>query len=137
MPSIIDLHIAGIDETRPPAIRKEPYIDLYFKLSQQAPAAWCSQFNDLTVRMEASPKVDASKGLFINSWVRSPEEIPAHLEILKKKVSEATQNYLAKIALAKQAEKAAGTDSSTTEGPQGKLNKIIAGLDFSVAPEKQ
>lgn len=133
MPSITDLHIAGIDETRPPAIRKEPYIDLYFKLSQQAPEAWCGEFNDLAVRMEASPKIDAGKGLFINSWVRTPEEIPAHLEILKTKVAEATTRYLAKIALAKQAEKDAGADSSQTEGPQGKLNKIIAGLDFTPA----
>lgn len=133
MQGINEIHIAGIDETRPPAIRKEPYIDLYFKLSQQAPPAWCGAFNDLAVRMESSPKVDAEKGLYINTWVRTAAEIPAHLGLLKQKVAEATVIYHAKIAAASQAAKDAGADASLTEGPQGQLNKIIANLDFTAA----
>lgn len=131
MASIGDIHIIGIDETRPPAIRKEPYIDLYFKLSQQAPAAWCSAFNDAVARMESSPKVEPEKGLIINTWVRTPAEIPSHLEVLKQKVAEATATYLAKIESARQAARDAGADASLTEGPQGKLNQIISALDFT------
>ena len=38
MEGISDLKIIGTDERRPPIIRKEPYIDVFFKLSHQAPA---------------------------------------------------------------------------------------------------
>jgi hypothetical protein len=131
MEDVKDIYIAGIDENRPPTIRKEPYIDLYFRLSRQAPEAWCKEFNDLTASMDSSPKVDPAKGLFINTWVRKPDDIPAHLQLLNAKVLECTERYLARIELARQAERRAGADVAASGGPQGLLNKIIAGLTFS------
>lgn len=131
MEGISDIYIAGVDENRPPALRKEPYIDLYFKLSHKAPEAWCKLFNDLVAKLEASPKIDPAQGLIISTWVRLPDDIPVHLAALQKKVAECTVQYIQKIELARQAEKSASADVGLAEGPQGKLNKIIAALDFS------
>ena len=136
MKDISDIYIVGVDENRPPALRKEPYIDLYFKLSHQAPDAWCKLFNDLVAKLEASPKIDPGQGLFITTWVRLPNDIPAHLKALQTKVAECTAKYIEKIELARKAERAAGADVSQAEGPQAKLNAIIKGLDFSVGKPK-
>jgi hypothetical protein len=46
MEGISDIRITGIDETRPPRIRKEPYIDLCFRLTHKAPVDWCHDFTD-------------------------------------------------------------------------------------------
>lgn len=46
--------IIGIDETRPPKIRKEPYIDISFKLSHQAPIEWCKDLNALLNKQVAT-----------------------------------------------------------------------------------
>lgn len=131
MEGISDIYIAGIDENRPPALRKEPYIDLYFKLSHQAPEAWCKLFNDVVAKLEATPKIDPEKGVIIATWVRLPEEIANHLKVLQKKVAECTAQYIQKIELARQAEKSASSTVGQVEGPQAKLNKIIEALDFA------
>ena len=44
MKNINDLKITGIDNARPPRIRKEPYIDLVFTLSEKANKEWCHDF---------------------------------------------------------------------------------------------
>jgi len=131
MKDISDIYIIGVDENRPPALRKEPYIDLYFKLNHQAPEAWCKLFNDLVAKLEATPKIDPVQGLIITSWVRLPDDIPAHLKALQQKVAECTAKYIEKIELARAVEKSASADVGKAEGPQGKLNKIIEGLDFA------
>lgn len=130
MKDISDIYIIGVDENRPPALRKEPYIDLYFKLNHQAPETWCKLFNDLVAKLEATPKIDPAQGLVITSWVRLPDDIPAHLKALQQKVNECTAKYIEKIELARATEKSASADVGKAEGPQGKLNKIIEGLDF-------
>ena len=69
MKGISDLRIIGIDERRPPIIRKEPYIDLYFKLSHQAPADWCNDFNALLSKHPSAPKINPKEGLYIESII--------------------------------------------------------------------
>lgn len=85
MEGISDIRIVGLDERRPPRIRKEPYINLFFKLSHEAPADWCQCFNSLLAKHGSTPKIKPDEGLFIETWVRKPGEIEAHLELLKKK----------------------------------------------------
>lgn len=129
MQDIQQLCIFGLDEMRPPRVRKEPYIDLHFKLSDKAPAAWCEVFND-TLKNAAFPaKIEPDDGLFIDTWVRKPEEVPAALERLKQGVKAATQTYLEKI---REANRVALQTPDTPEetGEQGRLNQILAQLDF-------
>jgi hypothetical protein len=129
---ISDIRIAGMDENRPPRLRKEPYIDLYFRLLHKAPPDWCVGFNDLLAKHEFAPKINTEEGLFIETWVRSPDEIAGLLLILKEKVTECTAQYIEKIALSK---RDAASDNELLqkegEGEQGRLNRVIAGLDFN------
>lgn len=131
MEGISDIRIAGMDENRPPRLRKEPYINLYFRLLHKAPPAWCVGFNDLLVKHEYAPKINAEEGLFIETWARNPDEIVALFNILKEKVAECTAQYIEKIAISK---RASDSDNELLQkeggGEQGRLNKIIAGLDF-------
>lgn len=131
MEGISDIRIAGMDENRPPRLRKEPYIDLYFRLLHKAPPEWCVGFNDLLVKHEYAPSIKEDEGLFIETWVRSPDEVAGLFQILKEKVTECTAKYIEKIDASKR-----DADSNNDllqkdgEGEQGRLNKIIAGLDF-------
>ena len=131
MEGISDIKIIGVDEKRPPKVRKEPYIDIYFKLSHQAPADWCKDFNALLSKHPTSPKIKEKEGLFIDAWVRSPDEIPIFLEQLKEKIAQCSQNYIERIELST---RSAGEDSESlshvTGGEQGRLNRIIADLDY-------
>ena len=132
MEGISDIRIAGIDENRPPRLRKEPYIDLHFRLLHKAPPDWCEGFNDLLLKHEYAPKINAEEGLFINTWVRSPDEIAGLFLVLKEKVSECTAQYIEKIAASKRY--ADGNNDllqKEGEGEQGRLNRIIAALDFA------
>ncbi len=129
MEGISDIRICGFDETRPPRMRKEPYIDLFFKISHKAPEKWCEDFNQLTSKNKYPAKIEASEGLFIATWVRKPEEVEAALESLKVAVSACNDSYIARI----EAEARAGAekgDKPENEGAQGVLNRIVAGLNF-------
>jgi hypothetical protein len=129
---ISDLRIVGIDEKRPPLIRKEPYIDLYFKLSHQAPTDWCNDFNALMSKHPTSPKINNKEGLYIESWVRTLDEIVPFLKVLKDKVSDCNHEYIQRIELStREAEGKASAAASKEGGEQSRLNKIIAGLDFT------
>jgi hypothetical protein len=129
MEGISDIYIVGFDETRPPALRKEPYIDLYFKLSHQAPEEWCKEFNDLAAKLEA--KIDVAQGLIINTWVRTPADLPLQLQLLKIKVAECTVNYIKKIEQAQRKGEGTGLPGGYVDEKQVELNRIVAGLDFS------
>lgn len=134
MEGISDIRIIGIDETRPPVIRKEPYIDIYFKLSHQAPIEWCKDFNALLSKHPTAPKIKEKDGLFIEAWVRTPDEIVALVERLKETVTECTRLYIERIEKMRQAsnsENALLAQQNT--GEQGRLNKILAALDFGDA----
>lgn len=128
---ISDIRIAGMDENRPPRLRKEPYIDLHFRLLHKAPPDWCEGFNDLLLKHEYAPKINTEEGLFITTWVRKPEEIAGLFQTLKETVTACTAQYIEKIAASK---RDADGDNDLLqkdgEGEQGRLNKIIAGLDF-------
>ena len=130
MEGISDIKIIGIDEMRPPRIKKDPYIDLYYKLSHKAPKDWCSDFNNLVSKLQYTTNIKDDEGLFIQSWVRKPEEIPDSFDLIKKAVATCSEEYIAKIEAASAA--AAGKSGSEEEatGEQAKLNQILAGLVF-------
>ena len=130
MEGISDLKIIGIDDRRPPLIRKEPYIDVVFKLSHQAPADWCRDFNELMAKHPATPKINEKEGLYIEAWVRDPDVIAEFLELLKKTVIECSRQYITRIELKSQNAGDANALLAKETGEQGRLNRIIAGLDF-------
>lgn len=130
MEGISDIKITGIDERRPPRIRKEPYIDLYFRLAHKAPADWCQDFNDLLSKHDYTPKISLDEGLYIETWVRTVDEISAHLQLLKDTVTQCTGQYIEKIQLREQSRDDDNNLLQKEEGAQGRLNRIIAGLDF-------
>ena len=130
MEGISDLKIIGIDEMRPPRIRKEPYIDIFFKLSHQAPADWCRNLNDLLAKESGNFKIKEKEGMFIESWVRTPDEIIDLLALLKLNVAECTRQYIERIALARQNAGDSGAMLAQESGEQGRLNEIIAALVF-------
>jgi hypothetical protein len=127
---ISDIKITGIDDKRPPRIKKAPYIDIIFKLSHQAPADWCKDFNDLLSKHPTSPKIKENEGLYIEAWVREPDEIVTLLNLLKTKVAECSKTYIDRIEnLARNASN--DNDSLSQEGgKQGYLNQVIASLEF-------
>ena len=129
MEGISDIRICGFDEMRPPRIIKKPYINLFFKLIHQAPKDWCEDFNQLVSKGEYPVKINPAAGLIIETWVRKPDEISNSLEKLKEAVITCSQEYIAKI----DASLKATTDAQDTpddDGEQGRLNKIVAGLNF-------
>ena len=130
MEGISDLKIIGIDEMRPPRIRKEPYIDIFFKLSHQAPSDWCRNLNDLLAKESGNLKIKEKEGMFIETWVRKPDEIVDLLAMLKLNVAECTREYIERIELARQNSGDAAAMLAVDMGEQGRLNEIIATLDF-------
>ena len=133
MEGISDIKIISIDDKRPPKIRKEPYIDIVFKLSHQAPADWCSDFNALLARHPTTPKIKEKEGLYIEAWVRSPDEITPFFEQLKEKVAECSRLYIERIELSTRNADDVNASLAGEEGEQGRLNRIIAALDFADA----
>ncbi|MDH5389158.1 MAG: hypothetical protein OEY06_12020 [Gammaproteobacteria bacterium] len=130
MEGISDIRISGIDVNRPPLIRKEPYIDLFFALTHKAPKDWCDDFNLLVSKQKNAAKIVPAKGLFIEAWVRKPDEIEILLRALKKAVEVCSEEYIAKINAAISAASSSQKKKTGDEGEQGRLNKIIAALDF-------
>lgn len=128
MEGISDIHIIGFDPTRPPLAQKQPYINLYFELAHKAPEDWCRSFNDMTTKKKYTTRIDPAKGLIIETWVRKPDEIEAVLEGLKATVRECNDAYVERI---RQAASAGNVTVTEDDGEQGKLNRLIAGLDFS------
>jgi len=127
---ISDLKIIGIDERRPPIIRKEPYIDIFFKLSHKAPADWCSDLNALLKKHPTSPKINEKEGLYIETWVKSPDEIPLFLALLKEKIADCNRAYIDRIEAIIRKVNQANSLTAQESGEQGRLNKILAALDF-------
>lgn len=129
MEGISDIRIIGFDENRPPMIRKEPYIELFFKLIHQAPKEWCNDFNQLVSKEKYAAKITPASGLFIESWVRNADEIEKLLASLKNAITLCSDNYVTRI----NAERKAATGSLVKPGEsneQTRLDKIIAELNF-------
>ena len=131
MEGISNIRIVALDAKRPPVIRKEPYIDLAFELSHKVPKNWGEEFNGLVAKKEFSASIRVDEGLYIETWVRSPDEVVANFDFLKRMVAECTAQYIAKIELSKGKQDAENTATNATLGEQGRLNTIVAGLDFS------
>jgi hypothetical protein len=127
---IRDIKIVGIDEKRPPRIRKEPYIDLFFRLSHQAPKKWCQDFNKLAKDLVPPVKIDDNEGVFIDAYVRDMDNIAMHLDKIKRKIVLCNEQYIEEIRQRESAELARNVSLFGEEGEQGKLNKIIAALRF-------
>jgi len=135
MEGISDIKIIGIDEKRPPTIRKEPYIDIHFKLSHQAPSDWCKDFNNLLAKHPQTIHINDKEGVFIKTWVRTPDDIVDLFDDLKTSVMECTRQYIERIELStRQANDGNNTQQEAT-GEQGRLNKIIASLEFDEITE--
>jgi hypothetical protein len=130
--NIEDLHITGIDEERPPRVRKEAYIDLFFKLSDKAPLEWCEDYNSLGSKIDPGAKIDKNKGLVIETWVRDMEHIAPQLEKLKKSVLKCNQQYIEKIRLRQQAAVSRGAAVTGMDGQQNRLNEIISSLNYDI-----
>jgi hypothetical protein len=131
MDGISDIRIVGIDAKRPPIIRKEPYIDVYFELSHKVPKNWAEDFNTLLAKQPFSATIRVDEGLYIETWVKSPDDIPANFALLKAKVAQCTEQYIAKIALKQGLRDAENAAVGQGQGEQGRLNAILAELDFN------
>jgi len=125
-----DIKIIGIDEKRLPKVRKEPYIDLFFQLSRQAPRAWCEDFNQLAKGLLPAVKIDPNAGVFIDAYVRNMDDIPVHFDNIKKKILACNERYIEKIRQQELAEAASGAALRAAGGEQARLNSIIAALKF-------
>lgn len=130
MEGISDIRIIGIDEKRPPRVRKEPYIDLFFRLSHQAPKKWCEDFNKLAKDLVPPVKINENEGIFIDAYVRDMSHILTHLDKIKKKIAACNVRYLENIRQRELEEAARNTSLYGAAGEQGKLNAIIAALSY-------
>jgi len=130
MTTTAEIRIIGFDPSRPPRIRKESYIDLYFALSAKAPTEWCEDFNIMGRRVNPSPKIDAAKGDFIASYVSNMDQIAPHLALLKKAVSACNAQYAEKLQQRELALAASNASLKGQGGEQNRLNLIVAALDF-------
>lgn len=129
MKGISDLKIIGVDENRPPTLRKEPYIELYFKLNHEAPKEWIRDFNELTANGQYPVKIKPEEGLFIETWVRKPEEIEAAFNAITNAFHTCIENFIARVAARMNADKASLNDKKLSDA-QIALNKIIENLKF-------
>jgi hypothetical protein len=125
-----EIRISGVDDTRPPRLRKEGYIDLYFTLSRQVPDEWCEDFNAIGRRITPSAKIDKNSRLTIDTYVNDMERIAAQLAELKEAVEDCNRQYAEKL---RQRELALASENAALQGEGGeqqRLNSIIAALEF-------
>jgi hypothetical protein len=128
---ISDIKIVGVDAKRPPVIRKEPYIDIFFELSHKVPKRWGEDFNALMKKQKFTASIRVDEGLYVETWVRSPDEIPENLALLKVKITECNESYIAKVLRSQGKQDADNIAIGKELGEQGRLNSIVAALDFS------
>ena len=130
MSDITDIKVIGFDNDRPPRVRKEAYIDLYFQLSQKAPLDWCEDFNALGRKVNPSPKIDKNKGLHIETYVNNMNLIAQQLASVKKLLLECNQQYQQKIDEKARILAASNASLQGQDGEQSKLNQIVEALSF-------
>ena len=127
---ITSIKIVGLDANRPPKIRKQPYIDIFFELSLKAPKDWCEDFNRLGKHLEPSVKINQKEGLFIEAWVRNMEDIPKHLHDIKEKIINCNEQYIENIRLKELAE--IEKNQALGKSPeQERLSIILSNLEFN------
>ncbi len=130
MQAINDIKIVSIDDERPPMIRKEAYIDLFFKLSTKAPLDWCEDFNVLGRQIEPGVKIEKNSGLYVEAWVKGMNDIAPHLESIKQNILDCNEQYIEKARQKQLALLAANAGEVGKDSEQFKLNEIIADLKF-------
>jgi hypothetical protein len=130
MQTINDIKIVSIDDERPPVIRKEAYIDLYFKLSGKAPMDWCEDFNALGRQITPGVKIEKNVGLCVEAWVKDMTQIAPHLEKIKQSILDCNEQYIEKARQKQAALLAANASAVGNDSEQFKLNEIIADLKF-------
>ena len=130
MSSFEEVKIIGFDPERPPIMRKESYIDLFFKLSQTAPLDWCEEFNALGRRINPSAKIDKNTRDCIDTYINDMDKISSHLNAIKQTVIECNAKHMEKIH---QKELALAANNAAVKGQGGeqhRLNQIISGIKF-------
>jgi hypothetical protein len=127
-----DVKIIGLDENRFPFVRKEPYIDLFFKLSPEPPKDWCIRFNSLSQNLNPVVRIDKKTNLFIQTYVRDMNHIPEHLEMLKKKINTCNEQHKKKCLQQALDMKRNKQRENANCDAQGKLDAIIEKLNFNV-----
>jgi hypothetical protein len=130
MSDIKEIRIVGFDKDRPPRVRKEAYIDLFFQLSQKAPLDWCEDFNALGRKANPSPKIDINKGVHIASYVNNMNQIAHHLVAVKALLQECNQQYQQKLDEKARILAASNASLQGQEGEQLKLNQIVDAISF-------
>ncbi len=130
MSSFEEIRIISIDEARPPRVRKEAYIDLFFKLSNKAPLDWCEDFNALGRQINPAAKIDKNLGESIETYVNDMAGIQSHLNEIKQTVVECNAQYLEKIRQRQLADAASNAALLGQDGEQARLNQIISALEF-------
>lgn len=130
MEGISDIKIVGVDPKRPPVIRKEPYIDVFFTLSHQAPKAWCEDFNGLMAKKKFTGTIAPEEGQYVATWIRSPDDLVENLQFLQAKVVECNDLYVAKIRASQGTRDGDNEALKLESGEQGRLNNIVSELDF-------
>ncbi len=118
MQDINNIKIVGIDDERPPKMRKEAYVDLFFKLSEKAPLDWCEDFNTLSLRMNPAVKIARNGGVCVEAWVRDMQDIAPQLEKIKQKILDSNEQYIEKDRQKKLAILAANKDTSSANRKQ-------------------
>ncbi len=130
MSSFTAIKVVSLDESRLPRIRKEAYIDLFFKLSEPAPADWCEDFNVHGRQLNPGAKIDPASGDCIDTYVNDMEKIADHLAEIRQTVSECNERYREKLSQ-READLAASNALLREQGgAQHRLNEIIDGLEF-------
>jgi len=130
MSSFEEIKILGIDEQRPPRVRKEAYIDLFFKLSHEAPLDWREDFNALGRQIDPAAKIDKNAGDCIDTYVNHMDNIQSHLNEIKQTIVDCNEQYQEKIRQRELAEAASNAALVGQDGEQHKLNEIISALRF-------
>ena len=125
-----EIKIIGIDANRPPRVRKESYIDLFYQLSEDAPEEWYEDFAGFGRQVNPLAKIDKGKPGFISTYVNDMDVIPKHFEQLKQAVFDCNAQFQEKLRLREQALARENADTRDQGGQQYKLDEIIAALDF-------
>lgn len=130
MIDINSIKVIGFDETRPPLVRKENYIDLFFKLSVEPPADWCDDFNGLGHQIQPPAKINPQAKTIISTYVHDMQLLQKHLDKIKEKVSLCNENYVEKIRQKALALAAKQAETTGTNAKQNQLNEIVSRLIF-------
>ena len=130
MSDLKEIKIIGFDKDRPPKVRKEAYIDLFFQLSQKAPLAWCEDFNALGRKVNPSPKINKDKGVHIETYVNNMNLIAQQLTAVKALLLECSKQYQLKADEKARILAASNASLQGQDGEQLKLNKIVDELNF-------